>query len=247
VNTRFRGEEAAYVIRNGGARTLFVANGFVDNDYVGILRSADPQLDVLKPDRTIALSGPTGEGQLTWEGFLAGGAVVPVDRADTAINAIGPESLSDIMFTFGTTGHPKGVQLTHGQSLRAHGFYAMLMQFRPGDRYLIIPPFVHTFGYKAGWMACLVHGVTVVPQETFAAEDVMARIQAERISILFGPPTIFQAILDSPLRAHFDLSSIRVTLISATLVPPELLRRVRDELKPDHMFGGYGLTEATSS
>jgi acyl-CoA synthetase (AMP-forming)/AMP-acid ligase II len=136
------------------------------------------------------------------------------------------------------------VRLTHAQSLRAHGWYAKLMDFRAGDRYLIIPPFFHTFGYKAGWMACIVHGVTILPQAVFDVEDVMRTIETERVSILLGPPTVFQAILDAP-RGH-DFSSLRVVMASSTLTPPELLRRVRDELKPDVIANGYGLTEATS-
>jgi AMP-binding enzyme/uncharacterized protein DUF6907 len=142
------------------------------------------------------------------------------------------------------TGHPKGVCLTHAQSLRAHGWYAKLMDFRAGDRYLIIPPFFHTFGYKAGWMACIVHGVTILPQAVFDVEDVMRTIETERVSILLGPPTVFQSVLDAP-RGH-DFSSLRVVMASSTLTPPELLRRVRDEIKPDVIANGYGLTEATS-
>jgi len=142
------------------------------------------------------------------------------------------------------TGHPKGVCLTHAQSLRAHGWYAKLMDFRAGDRYLIIPPFFHTFGYKAGWMACIVHGVTILPQAVFDVEDVMRTIETERVSILLGPPTVFQSVLDAP-RGH-DCSSLPVVMASSTLTPPELLRRVRDEIKPDVIASGYGLTEATS-
>src|SRR5438034_7736458 len=123
-----------------------------------MLRAADPDLDVLQPGRTVVLSGPTVPGALGWTDFLSGGSAVAHADAVAAIDAVGPDALSDIMFTSGTTGHPKGVQLTHGQSLRAHGFYSKLMGFRAGDRYLIIPPFFHTFGYKAGWMACLLHG-----------------------------------------------------------------------------------------
>jgi acyl-CoA synthetase (AMP-forming)/AMP-acid ligase II len=246
LNTRFKGEEAAYVLRKSGAGLLFATSDFLEVDYVGMLRAADPDLDVLRPGRTVLLSGPSCAGGLDWREFLAAGSAVPNPDAVAAIDAVGPDSLSDIMFTSGTTGHPKGVQLTHGQSLRAHGFYAKLMGFRAGDRYLIIPPFFHTFGYKAGWMACLVHGATILPQRTFDVDDVLDTMERERVSILFGPPTVFQGLLDSPRRGSADLSALRLTMAASTAVPPELLERIRDELRPESMWAGYGLTEATS-
>jgi HIP---CoA ligase len=244
VNTRFKGQEAAYVLEKSGATALFVVTDFLDTDYVGMLRAADPGSPVLRPGRTVVLSGPAEPPLVPWAEFLAAGDAVPAADADAAIYAVRGETVSDLMFTSGTTGHPKGVRLTHAQSLRAHGWYAKLMDFRAGDRYLIIPPFFHTFGYKAGWMACIVHGVTILPQAVFDVEDVMRTIETERVSILLGPPTVFQAILDAP-RGH-DFSSLRVVMASAALTPPELLRRVRDELKPDVIANGYGLTEATS-
>jgi len=246
LNTRFKGEEAAYVLRRSGARRLFATTDFLGTDYLGLLRAADPELAVLGPGGTVVLSGRAPAGALGWDEFLTGGATVPRAEAVAAIDAVGPESLSDVMFTSGTTGHPKGARLTHGQSLRAHGFYAKLMGFRPGDRYLIVPPFFHTFGYKAGWMACLVHGATIVPQATFDVDAVLDTIQRERISILFGPPTVFQGLLDSPRRGAADLSTIRLTMAASTVVPPGLLERIRHELRPESMWTGYGLTEATS-
>jgi HIP---CoA ligase len=246
VNTRFKGEEAAYVLRKSGASALFAVQDFLDTDYLAMLRAADPDLDALRPGRVVVTSGATREGELSWAEFLEAGARVPVANAQASIDAVGPESLSDIMFTSGTTGHPKGVMLTHGQSLRAHGWFAKVMDFRRGDRYLIIPPFFHTFGYKAGWMACIVHGVTILPAATFTVESVLATIDRERVSILLGPPTLFDGVLDAPDRAAHDLTSIRITMASATTVPPSLNRRLRDELKAEIIHSGYGLTECTS-
>ncbi|MFE9320759.1 AMP-binding protein [Nocardia sp. NPDC052278] len=246
MNTRFKGAEAAYILRKSGARLLFVADGFLGNDYLDMLARADPDSAVLRPRATVLLTGTPRGDRIGWEEFLAGGAALPIEQATAAIDAVGPESVSDIMFTSGTTGHPKGVALTHGQSLRAHGYYSKLMGFRRSDRYLIIPPFFHSFGYKAGWMACLVHGAAILPQATLDVDEVMRRIEQERVSILFGPPTVFEAILDSPRRPEFDLSSIRNVMAASTVVTPDLITRIQEELRPETLWSGYGLTEASA-
>ncbi|MFI7670743.1 AMP-binding protein [Nocardia sp. NPDC049526] len=246
MNTRFKGAEAAYILRKSGARLLFVADGFLGNDYLDMLARADPDSAVLRPRATVLLTGTPRGDRIGWEEFLAGGAALPIEQATAAVDAVGPESVSDIMFTSGTTGHPKGVALTHGQSLRAHGYYSKLMGFRRSDRYLIIPPFFHSFGYKAGWMACLVHGAAILPQATLDVDEVMRRIEQERVSILFGPPTVFEAILDSPRRPEFDLSSIRNVMAASTVVTPDLITRIQEELRPETLWSGYGLTEASA-
>jgi acyl-CoA synthetase (AMP-forming)/AMP-acid ligase II len=246
VNTRFRGEEAAFVLEKSGATALVTVTDFLDQDYLGMLRAAVPDAPVLRPGRVVVASGEAGDGELSWEAFLAGGSAVPVEDAHAAIDAVTPSTVSDIMFTSGTTGHPKGVVLTHGQSLRAYGWLATVMDFRPGDRYLVVPPFFHTFGYKAGWMACIIHGVTALPMAVFDTRRVLETLERERISILLGPPTIFQEVLDSPERPRFDLSALRVTMSGAASGSPTLFGRIWEELQPQVMLSCYGLTEATS-
>src|SRR5207247_7835885 len=140
---------------------------------------------------------------------------------------ITPDDLSDIMFTSGTTGKPKGVMTTHAQTLRVFETWADIVGLREGDRYLIVNPFFHTFGYKAGFIACLMRGATIVPHAVFDVPTVLARIAEERISMLPGPPTLFQSILDHPQRDRFDLSSSPLAVTGAALVPVEMIRRMR--------------------
>lgn len=244
INTRFKGAEAAYVLDRSGAAALVTVTDFLGYDYLGMVRDAAPEVAALQ--HVVVASGDASGDDLSWADFIAGGHAVSIEEANASIDAVTPDALSDIMFTSGTTGDPKGVMLTHGQSLRAHGWLSTVLDFRPGDRYLIIPPFFHTFGYKAGWMACIVHGVTAIPLQVLDVGEVLRTIAAEKVSILLGPPTLFSDILDAPDRRDHDLSSIRVTMASAASVPPALVRRIHDELEAEVTISCYGLTEATS-
>jgi long-subunit acyl-CoA synthetase (AMP-forming) len=129
LNTRFKGPEAAYILRKSGAHMLLTVTDFLDNDYPGMLRAADPELAAL--NRVVVISGHTDA--MDWRGFLDGGRQIDAEIGHGAIDALTPDSLSDIMFTSGTTGYPKGVMMSHGQSLRAHGWLTKVMGFRAGD------------------------------------------------------------------------------------------------------------------
>ncbi len=116
-----------------------------------------------------------------------------------------------------------------------------------GDRYLIVNPFSHTFGYKAGILACLMTGATMVPDPVFDVARLVERVEQERITVLPGPPTIFQSILDHPDRKGFDLSSLRLVVTGAAVVPVELVRALWSDLGIETVLTAYGLTEATGT
>jgi acyl-CoA synthetase (AMP-forming)/AMP-acid ligase II len=157
---------------------------------------------------------------------------------------LGAESVSDVLFTSGTTGRPKGVVQTHGQTLRAFTAWAEVVGLRRDDRYLIVNPFFHAFGYKAGIVACLVTGATMVPLPVFDIPAVMATIPAERITMIPGPPALYQTILAHPDRAQLDTSTLRLAVTGAAAIPVSLVERMRSDLGFDTVVTGYGLTEA---
>src|SRR5580692_3277875 len=137
--------------------------------------------------------------------------------------AVQPDDLSDLIFTSGTTGHPKGAATTHAQSLRTFGTWSSIVGLTAGDRYLVVNPFFHTFGSKAGILACVMAGATVVPEPVFDASAVMARIGSARSSVLLGPPTLDQTLLSDPRRAEHVLSSLRLVVTGSAVVPVELV------------------------
>jgi HIP---CoA ligase len=242
VNTRFKGPEAAHVVRTAGARLLVTVTDFLHTDYVALLEGAGRPACL---ERTVVLHGPVPGGCVGWEGFLAGAADVDPAVGVKRAGAIAPDDVSTVIFTSGTTGAPKGAMLRHEASVRAFTAWSDVVGLQEGDRYLVINPFFHTFGLKAGILACLVKGATIVPHATFDVPDVMRRVDEERITMLPGAPAIYQTILEHPDLDRFDLSSLRLAVTGAATVPVEMIRRMASELTFTNIVTGYGLTEAT--
>jgi acyl-CoA synthetase (AMP-forming)/AMP-acid ligase II len=238
INTRFKGQEAAYLLEKTRATTLVTVGEFLGVDYVDALRTSGVDLPHLTT--TIVIGTSTATGVTSWRHFLARAApaTLPSGSAD---------DLSDIIFTSGTTGKPKGVMATHGQTLRTFSTWSELVGLVEGDRYLVVNPFFHTFGYKAGMLACLMRGATIVPEPVFDVDAVLRRIGEERITAIPGPPTLYQSILDHPERDKHDLSTLRLAVTGAAVVPVVLVERMRDELSFETVLTAYGLTEATGT
>jgi HIP---CoA ligase len=242
LNTRFKAGEAAYVLERAGARMLFTVTDFLGTDYTELLRDAPP---VASLHEIVVLRGSATDATTSWEGFLErAGAVDDTARRERS-NALQGHDVSDILFTSGTTGRPKGAMLTHGASVRAYTAWSDVIGLREGDRYLIVNPFFHAFGLKAGILASLLKGATMIPHAVFDVDTVMARASDERVTMLPGPPTIYQSILDHPRLGDFDMSSLRLAVTGAAAVPVELIRRMRSDLGFESIVTGYGLTEAT--
>ncbi|MGY1937934.1 FadD3 family acyl-CoA ligase [Nocardia gipuzkoensis] len=213
VNTRFKAEEAGDVIRRSGAKAVLVQQGFLGVDYTG---AAEVPVIDLKSD------------------FLDSGA--PFERS------VAGTDIADIVYTSGTTGRPKGVMMNHAQTLRLYAEWCDLADLREGDRYLIVNPFFHTFGYKAGLVASLIRGATILPVPVFEVDRVLELVARERITMLPGPPTLYHSLLEAA--GEHDLSSLRAAVTGAADIPVELIRRVREELPFQSIMTGYGLTEA---
>ncbi|WP_328299359.1 FadD3 family acyl-CoA ligase [Streptomyces sp. NBC_00435] len=252
LNTRFKGSEAAYVLQRSRARLLFVTGTFLGTSYVASLRRAAAEGPGSGPlpglphlEQVVVLSEDAPDSFRTWKDFLTGGDSVPAAAVAARTAAIPTTAPSDIIFTSGTTGSPKGAVITHAQSLRCYEVWSELAGLREGDRYLIVNPFFHTFGYKAGIIACLMRGATMVPQPVFNVDTVLANIAAERISVLPGPPTLHQSLLDHPQRDHHDLSALRLVVTGAAVVPLQLVERLRGELRIATVLTAYGLSEAS--
>lgn len=217
VNTRFKAAEAADVVERSGAKVVMVQKGFLGQDFTFAETDLDIPVIDLKSD------------------FLSSGSPLVRD--------VRPTDVSDVIFTSGTTGRPKGAMMNHRQTLRAYEEWATLADLREGDRYLMINPYFHTFGLKAGLVASFLRGATMLPVAVFDVDAVVELIERERITMLPGPPTLYHSLLAVPDRAR-RLATLRAGVTGAADIPVELVRRIREELPFQTLMTGYGLTEA---
>ncbi|MDT5208471.1 MAG: HIP---CoA ligase [Mycobacterium sp.] len=215
VNTRYKTGEAADIITRSGAKAVMVQKGFLDQDYPA--PTGVPVID-LKSD------------------FLGSGSPSVRDGGDVVATDI-----SEIIFTSGTTGRPKGVLMNHVQNLRHYEEYSGLIDLREGDRYLQINPYFHTFGLKAGLLSSFIRGATMLPLAVFDIDRVVEMVVAERITVLPGPPTLYHSLLAVDDKSK--LATLRVGVTGAADIPVELIRRAFDELPFQLLATGYGLTE----
>jgi acyl-CoA synthetase (AMP-forming)/AMP-acid ligase II len=235
LNTRFKGIEAAEVLGRSGARLLFTVDEFLGIDFRGLLADAGgvpagTEVVDLAALAAFASSGAPGSGGST---------------AAVRLPEVGPDDVSHLQFTAGTTGRPKGAMLRHRAMAQTTRVWADTVGLRPDDRYLIASPFFHIMGHKTGVLACVTVGATILPVPVFSPEDTLALVERERVTVLPGPPTLYHSLLEHPARDAHDLSSLRLAVTGAASVPVELVKRVRSELPFDVVITAYGLTEAT--
>ena len=232
------------MLRTAEAKLLLTVTDFLGADYVAMLDDAGVR-DAI--DEIVIMSGAPADGTTAWDEFLARGD--GIDRAEVTrrAGAVQPDDTSDIIFTSGTTGAPKGAMLAHGASVRTYEVWAELVGLREGDRYLLVYPLFHTAGLKSVVLASVLTGATIVPEPVFDVAKVMATVARERISMLPGPPTVFQAILDDPKLDTYDLSSLRLSVTGAAVVPVQIIEQMRSVLKFETVVTGYGMTETTGT
>ena len=240
LNTRMKGGEAADILGRSRAKVLVCVGDFLNNYYPDLLIGQRPttlEQVVVLGDKVL----PSAD--LSWQQFMARAEGTTAEAQQQREAQIKPDDTADLMFTSGTTGRPKGVMCSHRPTILAFKAWSDVVGLTEGSRYLIVNPFFHTFGYKAGWVAALLQGSTVYPEQVFDAEAILRRIESDRISFMPGPPTLFLSMLAHPGLKNFDLSSLVSSVTGASTVPPILIKRMREELGIKNVTTAYGLTE----
>ena len=232
ANSRYTGHEVADLVDRTHARLVVVADGFLGRTQVADLGAASELASVRE---VIDLAD------------LAHVQAAPGD-IDTVADSVVPDDVADILFTSGTTGRPKGAMSAHRQTVGVARAWGGLGGVTRDDRYLVVNPFFHSFGYKAGIMVGLTTGATLYPVATFDLGETMRLIQEEQITVLPGAPTLYQSLLTADDRSSYDLSSLRLAVTGAAVVPVVLIERMRapqpEGLGIDQVVTAFGMTEA---
>ncbi|MCW2857327.1 MAG: AMP-dependent synthetase and ligase [Marmoricola sp.] len=239
ANSRYTAHEVADIVDRTSAALVIVDDGFLGGTQIADLRAAS---DLPSVRDVVDL-----KDVLTRLGDVDAHEVGPAE-IEARSGAVSPEDVADILFTSGTTGRSKGAMSAHRQTIAVSAAWAEIGGVNAEDRYLVVNPFFHSFGYKIGIVVGLLTGATLYPVATFDVEAVMDLIETERITLLPGAPTVFTSLLDAPGRAARDLSSLRLSITGAAVVPVVLIERMRapspEGLGIDHVYTAFGMTEA---
>lgn len=235
LNTRLKGREAGDILRRTQAKMLFTVEAFLGTSYPDLLEGED----LLALQRTVCFDHD-------WHAFVSEGKAIGRELVDAALSELAADDVSDIMFTSGTTGTPKGVLTTHNRIIPMFKHWTEVVDLRPGDPYLIVNPFFHSFGFKAGWVTALIAGAVIVPMAVFDVAKMIEHIEKDRIAFIPGAPTIYQSLLAELAGRTFDSSSLRSAMTGAATVPPILIERMHKELGFERVLTAYGMTECSN-
>ncbi|MFT4085111.1 MAG: AMP-binding protein [Nocardioides sp.] len=238
VNPAYRTHEYSYAVNQSGMRFLIAASSFKTSDYAAMIAETAASTPTL--ERVILLDTDD------WAELVAAGADLPADAVATRLAELDPFEPINIQYTSGTTGFPKGATLSHRNILNNGYFVTETINLTPADRLCIPVPFYHCFGMVMANLGCMTHGATmVIPGPAFDPGAVLAAVQEERCTVLYGVPTMFIAVQNHPDFASYDLSSLRTGIMAGSVCPVEVMRHCIDDMGMSEVSIAYGMTETS--
>lgn len=257
INPAYRTSELEYALAKSGCKALVLASRFKTSDYLAMLRELLPELETCRPGALKAARLPSlrsvvhlaeapQAGMFSFEEVLGFGGPVQHMQLDTITHGLLPDDPINIQFTSGTTGAPKGATLTHRNILNNARFVTAAIELTEDDRLCIPVPLYHCFGMVMGTLGCVTKGAAMIfPGEGFEPGQVLAAVETERATALYGVPTMFVTMLDHPTFASRDLSTLRTGIMAGAPCPIEVMKRVIGDMHMRDVTIAYGMTETS--
>lgn len=238
LNPSYRTHELEYALMQSECRWIIAAPAFKTSNYVEMVAEV--------ADRVPSLEHAVFFWTDEWNHLIEGDELVSDDELAARRATLHPDDPINIQYTSGTTGFPKGATLTHANILN-NGYFTTELQGITNDDRLCIPvPFYHCFGMVMGNLGCTSHGATmVIPNDAFDPETVLATVQEERCTSLYGVPTMFIAELGHPDFDSYDLSSLRTGVMAGSPCPVEVMKQCVERMNMVDVTICYGMTETS--
>jgi fatty-acyl-CoA synthase len=257
INPAYRTQELEYLLKQSDTATLILIDSFKTSDYVGMLNELIPELRDAEQGqldsatfpqlkRVIFIGQQRQPGMISWRDLTQLGAAVSDNQLARRQAACDPDDVINIQYTSGTTGFPKGVQLTHFNIVANASLVAECMQFSEQDRLCIPVPFYHIFGCVLGTLCCVTRGAAmIIPAEYFDPLKTLSALEQEYCTALHGVPTMFIAELQHPEFSRFSFPALRTGIMAGSPCPIEVMKQVVEKMGAHEITIAYGQTEAS--
>src|ERR687886_124583 len=257
INPAYKANELRYVLEQSDSAALFLTEGVKDANFVEILEEAAPDLADAEPGeleieglpylKHVVLIGgeASSPGIISYEEFLERADEVSAEELEERQASLDADEVINMQYTSGTTGFPKGVQLTHANIVKNAFYIGECMELGPEDRVCIPVPFFHCFGCVLGTLNTVTHEGTMVPVETFDPKAVLEAVHKERCTAVLGVPTMFIAELEHPNYEEYDTSSLRTGIMAGSPCPEEVMKQVVNDMGAEEITIAYGQTESS--
>jgi fatty-acyl-CoA synthase len=256
VNINYKSAEIEYLLGQSDTENLFLIDGYQDTDYINTIYDLVPELKTMERGRLVSSRFPRlkricflglekHRGMYSMPEINALSVMVSDEEYQARQDTLSPYDVVNMQYTSGTTGFPKGVMLTH-HNIGNNGYFVGANQLLTEKDRLCVPvPLFHCFGCVMGVIGSVSHGSCLVILEGFDPVMVMTSVEKERCTALYGVPTMFIAILDHPLFAKFDFSSLRTGIMAGSNCPIKVMEQVIDKMHMTDVTICYGLTETS--
>lgn len=256
VNTSFRAKELEYLLSQSEACAIICIAAFKDIDYINTIYEIAPEIKSSKPGNlqiqklpflrhTILIEEIAPEGFLSFKELASLAVEVSDQELTIRESTLDLDDVINMQYTSGTTGFPKGVMLSHRNIVNNGYWLGLAMKYSNRDRLCLPVPLFHCFGCVIGVLGIYTHGGCLIPLEVFDCHKVLEYVEKQKCTALYGVPTMFIAVLETPDFSHFNLKSLRTGVMAGALCPEPLMRRVIKDMYLTDMIIVYGLTEAS--